>query len=137
MSSASVESRIAFTERIYAEGRAEEFGETILLSIARADDIHKPILIARVMMAHIRNEIDYGVAIRLVHIVNRSIYSDLRELRDFLGGVQKDPSVAESLFSVGLLSNHGFDGGGADQESNPGGFIFELNRFGSELAKLV
>ena len=69
-------------------------------------------------------------SVRLVAIVNRVYAADLSYLRSFRPGVQEDDDVAASLSAAGLLANTGFDGGGADQEAQPGGYTYNLNDYG-------
>lgn len=55
-------------------------------------------------------------------------------LRSFVNGTQGDMKpIAESLFSAGLLSNGGFDGGSA--VGNDGGTVFYINEYGELLVK--
>ena len=128
--------REQFAEGIYARGDAQRFGETILLLIQKADELEKPALIARILVAHVRGDFDYPTFLRLSLMVNRSVFEDLRILKNFRDGVAKDTESAEALFSAGFLSNGGFDGGGA-LDTDPSGTIFVLNRFGRLIAPLI
>jgi hypothetical protein len=129
--------REAFADGLYARGEAVKFGETILLLLEKADELDKPSLIARIFVAHVRGAVDYSTFLRLSLIVNRCIFSDLQYLRNLMPGVQPNQTVAESLFSAGLLTNIGFDGGGADLESEPSGTRYCLNEFGEKLVDLL
>ncbi|MFN3825170.1 MAG: hypothetical protein ACK4RN_14400, partial [Pseudorhodobacter sp.] len=53
----------------------------------------------------------------------------LSYLRSFQPGVQKNHDIAASLVAAGLLANTGIDGGGADQDKEPGGYMYELNEY--------
>lgn len=124
--------RRRFLESIEADGKKEEFGETILLILERLDDARKPALVGRVMAAHIRGDIALEMALRLSMIVGRCYGPDLEHLRNFKPGTQgKMTPIAESLFAVGLLSQAGFDGGSAGGDD--GGFVYEMNDFGKIL----
>ena len=135
MSRLSLQERESFTEKLHASGESSRFGETILLLLERADELDKPVLIARIFVAHISGNFDYSTAVRLSHIVNRSIYSDLTALGNFNAGLQDDQEIADALYSAGLLAISGFDGG--SRFDGGGGLMFELNRFGKALAPLI
>jgi hypothetical protein len=128
--------REAFADSIYARGEAQRFGETILLLIQKADELDKPALIARILVAHVRGDFDYPTFLRLSLMVNRSVFEDLQLLKSFKDGVPEDTERAEALFSAGFLSNGGFDGGGA-LDTDPSGTIFVLNRYGRLIAPLI
>ena len=70
---------------------------------------------------------------RLIAIVNRVYASDIAYLNSFQPGLPKDPDVAASLYAAGLLADTGYDGGGIDQDLEPGGFTYELNDYGKLL----
>jgi hypothetical protein len=129
--------RDAYADNIFASGEAEKFGETILLLLQKADEIDKPTLMARVFAAHVRGHFDYPTFLRLSLLINRCVFQDLHRLREFRDGVQDDPEAAERLFVAGFLTNGGFDGGGANQEEQPGGTIYYLSGPGQLLASLV
>lgn len=129
--------REAYADGVFARGEAQRFGETLLLLIQKADELDKPALIARIFVAHVRGAFDYSTFLRLSLMVNRCVFQDLQILKTLEDGVPEDTERAEALFSAGFLSNGGFDGGGADQEKEPGGTIFVRNRFGSLIASLI
>ncbi|SNX69391.1 hypothetical protein SAMN05878503_10414 [Cereibacter ovatus] len=131
----SQQKREAFTDRLYAKGEAEKFAEAVLLLLERADEVGKPALLARIVAEHVRGNMSQRDCFKLCSSVNRVFSADLERLRDFKDGVQEDVEASESLFSAGLLSNQGFDGGGADQTVRPGGTVYALNRFGALLAR--
>jgi hypothetical protein len=123
-----------FVRQLEEDGQLERFGETILLILDRIDDASKPVIIGRILAAHIAGEIAlFGKAMRLVAIVNRVYSADIVYLTSFHPGVQHDVDVAEALFAAGLLRNTGFDGGSLDEDLEPSGYTYELNEYGRML----
>ena len=135
LNSTSAEDRVKFIAKLSRENKTEEFGETILLLLERVDDIKKPIIIGRIMAAHINGHLGYEKAIRLAAIVNKCYAQDLEYLKTFHEGTQGDNyNIADALFSVGLLANKGIDGGNFSHPSS-GGTIYSLNEYGKILKK--
>jgi hypothetical protein len=124
-----------FATQFESESAKARFGESILLLLERAEDFRKPALLGRLVMALARRDINSDQAMRLAYIVDRCYTSDLKMLEIFRQGpmVANEPEV-QSLFSAGLLSNAGIDGG--DFEGN-GGTIYQLNRYGEIMLKHV
>ena len=123
--------RDTFVRDLEKDGKTERFGETMLLILDRMGDSSKPAIAGRILAAHISGKISsYTQAMRLVAIVNRVYAEDIAYLSSFRSGLQSDEDIAASLFASGLLANTGFDGGGADQNINPGGYTYDLNEYG-------
>lgn len=132
---ASEEDRAAFTAKLQEDGKAEAFGENILLLLDRLDDMAKPSIIGRVMAAHIAGHMDYDTAMRLCAMVGRTYASDLAFLVDFRPGVQRGgATVAAMLAADGLLQDVGSDGGD-DDDPDSGGILYELNDYGRLLVQ--
>ncbi len=131
----SAENRAAFTAKLQADGKFEEFGQNILLLLSRLEDMAKPRIIGRIIAAHIDGHIDYEKAMRLVAIIDRCYASDLEYLKTFKAGPQGEGSdIAAMLFSAGLLSNNGIDGGSFNDPKS-GGIIYSLNTYAELLLK--
>jgi len=137
ISSLTKQERHAFSDGLIASGEVDNFSERVFLLLEQADDFSKPELMGRIVANFIRGGYDVDVCFMLCSAVNRSYSKDLYRLRDFRTGVQREPEAAERLFAAGLLTNGGFDGGGADQEKQPGGTIYHLSNLGELLAPLV
>jgi hypothetical protein len=135
ISETSAEERAAFTAKLQEEGKSEEFGQNILLLLSRLDDMAKPGIVGRILAAHIKGDINYDKAMRLVAIVDRCYLSDLEYLKTFKDGTQGEGSdIAAMLFSARLLANNGIDGGTlGDPET--GGIIYGLNSYAELLLK--
>ncbi len=126
--------RVRFLEIINKNpNKKHEFSETILLLIERADHFEKPLIIGRIMKNHILGKISYEEAIRLAFIVDKVYLTDLSYLIRFQPGVQKEPDIAASLQSVGLLRFDGLDGGNVSEDS--GGVIYGQSKYGQMLIK--
>lgn len=131
----SDEERERFLLELEKTGKKEELGTALLLIIDRADEIAKPLYIGRIMAAHIRGEIGYDDALRLCYMISRSYTEDLKFLRGFSNGPQGDSKpLAESLASIGALSNDGLDGVRITQDSS-GQINYSTNRLGDLLIK--
>ena len=126
--------RQLFSERLYASGEAERFAEAVFLCLEKADEMGKPAIHGRIVAKFVQGDLTLVDCHRLCLSVNRAYTADLELLKSYNDGVQDDTERAEALFSAGLLSNGGFDGGTAGSD---GGIIFILNRYGKLLAPLV
>lgn len=126
--------RKAFIAGLERAGKKAMFGEQLLLLIDRMDDLEKPHIVARVMSAAASGHIPLNKAMRLAKIVDRAYTEDLQLLRDFKSGVQPDQVIADSLFSIGLLTSGGSDEG-TFAEAGSGGTIYHINDFGRLLVK--
>ena len=125
----SDDERKEFIEEIEGHDKQHRFGESILLLLERAEDMKKPAFIARIIGAYIKGAISEKTAFRICSMIDRCYIQDLDLLRSFKNGTQGENSpIAESLQSVGFLSNGGFDGGTPSQ--NSGGVIYYLNEYG-------
>lgn len=125
-------SRKEFVRKIEEKDDGQRFGETILLLLERMDDLSKPVIVGRLMAAAARGDMTLVEALRLGRIVDRAFIEDLRLLPDFVDDkVQPDETVADALFSAGLLSNVGISGGGYSEEEgeDPGGTFYSRNRY--------
>ena len=133
LSSTTHEARQQFVDRLRANGKFDEFGETILLILDRIDDAKKPSIIGHLMAAHVEDKITYDEAIRLVAIVNRCYAPDLDYLAKFQPGPQgQKQEIADALFSAGLLRNCGIDGGTIG-DAVSGGTVYDINRYAEML----
>jgi hypothetical protein len=134
MSQTSAEDCAKFVAQFDSDEKQHEFGQAILMLLDRSEDMNKPRLIAKIITAHIQEHIDAAKTMRLCAIVNRCFTQDLSILENFSEGTQGENSaIAESLFSVGLLSHGGIDGG--TWEGRDGGVIFVMNEYGRLLTK--
>ncbi|WP_339757999.1 hypothetical protein [uncultured Hoeflea sp.] len=129
LSGTTHEARQRFVDDLRANGKIDEFGETILLILDRIDDSRKPLIIGRLMAAHVEGKITYDQVTRLAAIVNRCYAPDLDYLAKFQPGPQGEmQTIADALFSAGLLQNCGLDGG-AIGDGLSGGTIYEKNDY--------
>jgi hypothetical protein len=126
-------SRKEFVRKIEEQDDGQRFGETILLLLERMDDLSKPVIVGRLMAAVTRGDMSLKEGLRLSRIVDRAFIEDLLLLPDLNDGkVQPDEGIADALFSAGLLSNDGSDGGtylSVEEGGEPGGTIYSRNRY--------
>lgn len=136
LSEIPLEERQKFIEEIDRHPKKKRvFGETLVLLIDRADSLQKPSILGQLLKHHILGKISYENVTRLSFIVDRVYISDLNYLLKFKSGVQREPNIAASLQSVGLLSFSGIDAGTFGEETSSGGVIYELNEYGNMLLK--
>lgn len=129
------EDRKLFEKNLKNTGKIEEFGEAILHIIDKIDDTKKPIIVGRLVSAHMKGLIEYSKTMRLASIVSRCYVQDLELLKDFKHGVQRESTpIAETLHSIGLLSNGGLDGGDVSDPLSSG-VIYYMNEFGELLLR--
>jgi hypothetical protein len=132
---ASTADRMSFASQFEDEADQYQFGEAMLMLLDRAEDMQKATLLGRLVAALARREVDHKQAMRLASIVNRCYSQDLHLLNTFIGAPRATTEPeAEGLFSSGLLSNGGMDGGSFDSE---GGTIYMLNRYGEIMLRLL
>ena len=126
--------RRLFVDKFDSDEKQHEFGQSILMILDHVEDLTKPKLIARIVSAHIQNNIDFPKTMRICAIISRCYTEDLNLLHHFNEGMQGEfTPIAESLLSVGLLSNAGIDGGNIDGDS--GGVHYVINEYGRLLVK--
>ncbi|UOG92175.1 MAG: hypothetical protein L3K52_00210 [Candidatus Thiothrix sulfatifontis] len=101
----------ALEQYLSTEEKREQFGETMLLLIERADENSKPELYAKLIELWIRGECDYADAIRCCKIVDKSFYEDLMDLSTFSHFDSDRGYVVDELYKNGLLAFDGIDGG--------------------------
>jgi len=135
LSSIPLEERQNFLEEIERNPqKSREFEGVLLLLIERADSFQKPSILGKLLKHHILGNISYEDATRLSYMVDRVYIYDLYYLLNFTYGVQRNPNIAASLESIGLLSFAGIDGGKLSEPTS-GGVIYGLNEYGKMLLK--
>jgi hypothetical protein len=150
LSNIPIEEREKFVKKIEQNPKQkQEFGETLLMLIDRADSLQKPAILGRLLKHHILGNISYDDATRLSFIVDRVYISDLNFLLKFISGAQTNPDIAASLHSVGLLGFAGvnlpvdlasvfeisLNGGAITKNDARESVIYELNTYGQLLLK--
>jgi hypothetical protein len=118
------------------EKKREKFGETILALIEKSDDSKKLKIYARIFEQHILDQCSYDDAVRVSLMIERSFYSDLTYLLEFEDGSFDNQITAGELYKNGFLSFSGMDAGSLDDDPNPGGIVYTINKYG-ELAKSI
>jgi hypothetical protein len=125
----------------WADAQEQEIlGRQIVLMLERADDERKASLYGQLYCSLVRQKLTKEEFGRLCNSVDRAFYEDLKHLLDFAevnaasGDMQP---IAESLQSAGLLSFEGTDTGSYGEDSQGGGSLYRLNRFGRLLSELT
>jgi|LFRM01.1.fsa_nt_gb hypothetical protein len=124
-----------FKEKIKNKNDMKYLGFKLLNIINDSDDENKCVLISRLFILFIEEELNERDFFRISYLINRSYYKDLFALKSFsnqdtisTGDSIADKDVLESLFSYGFIENRGIDGGNSNL--NSGGTIYSINRYG-------
>ena len=124
-----------FMEKIKNKNDQKDLGFKLLNIINDSDDENKCVLISRLFILFIKEELNERDFFRISYLINRSYYKDLFALKSFsnqdtisTGDSIADKDVLESLFSYGFIENRGIDGGNSNL--NSGGTIYSINRYG-------
>ena len=124
-----------FMKKIKNKNDLRDLGFKLLNIINDSDDENKCVLISRLFILFIKEELNERDFFRISYLINRSYYKDLFALKSFsnhnticTGDSIADKDVLESLFSYGFIENRGIDGGNSNL--NSGGTIYSINRYG-------
>jgi hypothetical protein len=122
-------------EKTFADTKAQEdFGAALLVLIDRAEDLDKPRILGRLLVAHARGAFDQATLMRLSKMVDRCYVEDLGLLRSFTFGLMPQREVeAQNLASQGFLYQAGMDGG--DASGNNGGILYQISPYGQWLTQ--
>ncbi len=138
LSEVSDEERKKFVDNMETPEQKHKFGETILLLLERAENMTKPKLIAKIINVYILGHIEEATAFRICSMIDRCYVQDLELLKNFSDGTQGDNTpIAETLLSVGFLSNGGLNGGswGDEDDGDSSGVIYNMNEYGKMFVK--
>ncbi len=132
-----------FIQNFENEKKSKEFGMQLLLLIDKTDDIKKAELIGKLFLLLLKKTFDLKVYLRLCYMINKCFYDDILCLQYFKDSQSiltsnneiVDAIVLENLFSSGLLSEYGFDGG--DASGKNGGTRYALNDYGMKLKTVL
>lgn len=131
-----------FTNAMNSTKQLNEIGFKILEIIDRLDDVKKAELIGKLYKLLIKREISENNFFRMCYLIDKCYYGDILELRHFKvhktltsSNPHLDTEILENLFSNGLLSNNGFDGGSFNDEF--GGNVYQLNNYGKLIMELI
>lgn len=124
-------------------GKEEEIGYKIIQLLDRLDSDEKAYLIGKLYVYCIDNEYDIDSFFRISRIVEKCYYDDLQFLvywkaHETICAKNKwvPQEIVESLYSGGLLSECGIDGGGFKPDDDEG-IIYALNKYGEILLNIM
>ena len=101
----------------------------------RSDDLTKPKILGRLLVAYAQGHITQEDFLRLSSMVERSFSSDLPLLRGFtFGNWPGKEAQAQNLASLGFLYQAGFDGGDVS-DPNSGGILYQISQFGEWIVR--
>lgn len=114
----------------------ETLGARLLVLVERAEDLNKPRILGRLLVAYAEGAFGLETLWRLSRMVDRSHSEDLAYLPGFFTGPQPVESIVtvQCLAANGFLFQIGIDGGewGAPES---GGVLFEISDLGQLLVK--
>lgn len=126
----TAEERLNFSGQFQSDAQAEEFGGLVVVLLDRADDLKKPVILGRLLVAYAKGAFSQDDFFRLARMVERSFTDDLNLLKGFsFGNMPRNEVQAQNLSSIGFLYQAGFDGG---EISNPdsGGILYQMSPYG-------
>lgn len=130
----ALDERKRFEAQFTDNSAQENFGGALLVLIDRAEDVEKPRILGRLLVAYVRGAFGQSELMRMSKMVDRSYFEDLLFLRSFFTGLQPGNEViAQSLTAAGFLYQAGFDGG--DAGGNSGGIWYEITNYGQWLVQ--
>lgn len=125
----TVQERWNFKSKFNNEEQAEEFGGLLVVLLDRADDLTKPVILGRLLVAYAKGAFSQEDFFRLARMVERSFTDDLHLLVGFSYGLMPRKEInAQNLSSIGFLYQAGIDGGDASLDS--GGMLYEISPYG-------
>lgn len=134
-SSLTPDERSGFKSKFQNEEKAEEFGGLVMVLLDRADDLTKPVILGRLLVAYAKGAFSQQDFFRLSRMVDRSFTDDLQLLKGFsYGNLPRMEVQAQNLSSIGFLYQAGFDGGEIG-DPDSGGILYQLSQYGEWLVQ--
>lgn len=132
----SVASRENLRKELGGSEGQESLGARLLVLVERAEDLEKPKILGRLLVAYAEGAFDLATLWRLSRMVDRSHSEDLAFLSRFYTGPQPAEEIVtvQCLAANGFLYQIGFDGGDLDAPET-GGVLFEISDLGQLLLK--
>ncbi|WP_205504573.1 hypothetical protein [Rufibacter psychrotolerans] len=131
-----------FKDKYLKDKDYSKIGSKILLVLERADSLTKIQWLAKSLRLFVDQEISKNEFLRICSIINSAYVEDVHQITVFDRREKItshndliDAYVLDHLFSIGLLANHGFDGGNA--AGTNAGTIYALNKFGKILKEKI
>lgn len=121
----TIEERVKFGNSFCAEEQAEEFGGLLVVLLERADDVVKPRILGRLLVAYARGVFTQEEFFRISRMVERSFTDDLYLLDGFsFGSMPRREVQAQNLSSLGFLYQAGIDA------NEDGGILYQISPYG-------
>jgi len=129
-----LEERKAFQRTFADKDAQEDFGGALLVLIDRSEDVEKPKILGRLLVAYARGAFGLADLMRMSKMVDRCYFEDLTILNSFKFGLQSNNEIpAQSLAAQGFLAQAGMDAGDVDGAN--GGILYEVTKYGDWLAQ--
>ncbi len=131
-----------FKEKYFKDSDYNQIGSKVLLILERADNITKIKWLAKSLRLFVDRGLDKQQFLRISSIINSAYTEDVKQIMIF--DKRKEITshndlietyILDHLFSIGLLENHGFDGG--DAAGLNSGTIYTLNNFGKIIKEKI
>lgn len=124
-------------------GKEKKIGYSILQLLERLDIDEKAKLIGKLYVYCVENEYDVNSYFRICRIVEKCYFDDLeflnywKENKTICSKNKLIPQeIVEALYSVGLLAECGYDGGGFKEDDDEG-IKYSLNKYGEILLNII
>ena len=131
----TAEERLSFRSNFQNEEEAENFGGLVVVLLDRADDLTKPIILGRLLVAYAKGAFSQDDFFRLARMVERCFAEDLSVLEGFSSGnLPRKEIQAQNLSSIGFLYQVGFDGGDLG-DPDSGGILYQISKYGQWLTE--
>lgn len=133
------EERNRFAEKFEDPEEADRFGASLLILVEKAEDLDKPEIFGRLLVACAKGYFDVTDLMRLCKMVNRAITEDFTYLQNMHRGIQQteNQDVEQGLYSAGFLrpkaSNSTVFAGGKPVNTDAG---YEVTQYGKWLIGL-
>ena len=131
-----------FKEKYFKDSDYSKIGSKVLLILERADNSTKIKWLAKSLRLYVNRELEKQKFLRITSIINSAYTEDVEQIKIFdqREEITSQNDIIETyildhLFSIGLLENHGFDGG--DAEGLNSGTIYALNNFGKIIKEKI
>jgi len=125
-----------------AEVDEESFSNSLLLILDKIEDERKAVLIAKAFNVYVKEKFSFETFNKILLIINRGFCDDLLKIRVFeeneivlTSNRYIESESLEELFSCGLLTNAGFNGGIVGDDS--AGTRYCLNKYGEIFLRIV
>lgn len=122
----SAQDRSKFLRDLESADNAQRAGETLITLLDRFDNMGKPVILANLVKAKVKDKIDSVNFLRLSSIVEKSFLPDLRKLNEYERSKLFHGHETESLRSLGVIHQILMDANGKNN-------LYSITNLGKDL----